>query len=81
MIVPGARPGELPVVEGTVGVRTELWPTNRASSGQSSGVVRHVYLPSERYIGEIRAEWPGNQAFWARFFNKFDSSLLTPPSE
>ena len=45
MIVPWARPGELPFVEGTVGIWAERWPTDCAS-----GVVRHIYLPAERYI-------------------------------
>ena len=45
MIVPGARAGELPVVVGAVGIWTERWPTDCAS-----GVLRHIYLPAERYI-------------------------------
>ena len=44
MIVPGARPGELPVVVGAVGIWTELRPTNcasgeRLSSGRLSAVM------------------------------------------
>ena len=50
MIVPWARPGELPFVEGTVGVRTELWPADFTSGERSSAVMEHVYLPAERYI-------------------------------
>jgi len=45
VIVPGARPGELPVVVGAVGIWTELWPAD-----SSSAEMRHVYLPAERYI-------------------------------